>query len=168
MLTGDLPNLANAVTREAPNFVLTAIPSMLQELVVYPGNPGLKGAVHSWELPLDTLRKLVIGSSLSIHGEDPENPNRLCAGKADFLLQAWVERSDTIFTGAICGERARDERARDEGSAGGFTTRLGRIQPGISNLRVRTGDDVTLSINIYGRQGIQDQSLAKRVTFEWK
>ena len=162
MFTGKLPNMSVSSQQPVPTSPRRVpIPSKLRELIVYPGNPGLSGVVDSRILPLNTLKKLVIGHTRNILGEDPQRPERLCLASGDIVLNSWIIRSDTTFTGGFCGGATGET-----GSA--YVSRLGRIEPGISSLRVRVGDDVTLGVKIYGRQGIQDQSMADQVTFEWK
>ena len=165
MFTGKLPNMSVTSQQPVPTSpTRVPIPSKLRELIVYPGNPGLTGVVDSRILPLNTLKKLVIGHTLNIPGEDPQRPERLCLASDDIVLNSWIIRSDTTFTGAFCGGQSDAE----EDSTDGSPARLGRIEPSASSLKIRPGDYITLKVNIYGRQGIQDQSLANRVTFEWK
>ena len=146
--SGDFPDLSKLTS--------------LTELVLYPDNPELKGVVRSEKLPLDgALTRLVIGHTLDVPGEDPNNPDRMCADITDEAFRAWVMRDDTTFVGAYCGQ------ASGSSGGGGSVVRLARIEPGIGDVRVRAGDDVKLSVNIFGRQGAQDQSLADSATFMW-
>ncbi len=166
MLTGNLPDMSVVGQVATPtDTTRVPTPSKLRELIVYPGNPGLSGAVHSSRLPMNSLKKLVIGSPISVPGEDPQNPERLCGDNTDIRLRSWAERPDTTFTGAFCGDQMI---AEEEESTSDSAARLGRIEPHANILRARPGDDITLKVNIYGRQGIQDQSLANRITFEWQ
>ena len=147
-LSGDFPDLSKF--------------TKLTELVLYPNNPELKAVVRSEKLPLDgALTRLVIGHTLDVPGEDPNNPDRMCADITDEAFKTWVMRSDTTFVGAYCGQ------ASGSSGGGGSVVRLARIEPSIGDVRVRAGDDVKLSLNIFGRQGAQDQSLADSATFMW-
>ena len=133
----------------------------LTELVLYPAND-FKGVVSSKNVPIDgALTRLVIGHTLDVPGEDPNNPDRMCADITDGAFREWVMRSDTTFVGAYCGQ------ASGSSGGGGSVVRLARIEPGIGDVSVRAGDDVQLSLNIFGRQGAQDQSLADSATFMW-
>ena len=128
------------------------------ELVLYPAND-FKGVVNSKNVPIDgELTRLVIGHTLDVPGEDADNPDRMCADKSDTAFVTWAERSNTTFVGAYCGQAS---------GGGGSVVRLARIEPGIGDVRVRAGDDVKLSVNIFGRQGRQDQSLGDAAIFVW-
>ena len=165
MFTGALPNMSVTSQQPTPTSPLRVpIPSKLRELIVYPGNPGLSGVVGSGILPLNTLEKLVIGHTRNIPGEDPQRPERLCADSGDIALNSWILLPGTTFAGAFCGGRPDADEDSDDGSP----ARIARIEPGISNLKARPGDSIAIEVNIYGRQGIQDQKLADQVTFEWK
>ena len=149
-LSGDFPDLSQFTE--------------LTELVLYPANPDLKGVVDSKNVPVSIdgrpteLTRLVIGHTFDVPGEDAKNPDRMCADSTDEAFVTWANRSDTTFQGAYC---------RATQAVGGSSIRLARIEPGVSDVRVRAGDDVKLSVNIYGRQGIHDQGLASGATFEW-
>ncbi len=44
---------------------------------------------------------------------------------------------------------------------------ISRIEPGITSVSLRVGDTVRLSVEVYGLQNIQDDSLGDPVTFDW-
>ncbi len=44
---------------------------------------------------------------------------------------------------------------------------ISRIEPGITSVTLRVGDTVRLSVEVYGLQNIQDDSLGDPVTFDW-
>ena len=47
------------------------------------------------------------------------------------------------------------------------TARIASIQPSISGVTLSPGDRIQLRVNVFGRQGIRDQSLADDFSFEW-
>ena len=142
MLTGNLPDFSGFI--------------MLEILVTYPGND-FKGVVSSRTLPLDALKRLEVGHLINIPGEDPDNPDRVCADNDDAVFKAWAARDDTSFIGVYCGAAA--------GSS--VVVRVGRIEPRVTSVSVSPDTEVRLSVNLFGRQGIHDQGLVEHASIIW-
>ena len=142
MLTGSLPDFSGF--------------PLLEILVTYPGND-FRGVVSSRTLPLETLKRLEVGHLINIPGEDPRNPDRVCADKDDATFKTWADREDTTFVGVYCGAAA----------GASVVVRVGRIEPRIARVSISPDTEVRLSVNLYGRQNIHDQSLVEHASILW-
>ena len=105
------------------------------------------------------------------HGDDDDYSNPLGSGPTYILRRSDVNNTIKVMASFVDGLGDPDSRsgnptstiARGSVSSGNIS----RIEPGVGRLTVKPGDSVTLSVEIYGVQDKQDESLGDDVVFTW-
>ena len=105
------------------------------------------------------------------HGDDDDYSNPLGSGPTYILRRSDVNNTIKVMASFVDALGDPDSRsgnptstiARGSVSSGNIS----RIEPGVGRLTVKPGDSVTLSVEIYGVQDKQDESLGDDVVFTW-
>ena len=123
-------------------------------------NPGVWSDVQSKALERDETTV-----TFDIRGLEPEH---------DYEVQTWLgnnrppvdDRSESAPM-AVAQKIFRTTSLPEGvtfvgGGGGGSVARIGRIEPSIRSVKMSAGDEVALSIEVWGRQGLLDNSLAEK------
>ena len=123
-------------------------------------NPGVWSDVQS-----KALEREVTTVTFDIRGLEPEH---------DYEVQTWLgnnrppvdDRSESAPM-AVAQKIFRTTSLPEGvtfvgGGGGGSVARIGRIEPSIRSVKMSAGDEVALSIEVWGRQGLLDNSLAEK------
>ena len=128
--------------------------------------PGSIADVDGGGLPSETTY-----SYTWFHGDDDDYSNPLGSGPTYILRRSDVNNTIKVMASFVDALGDPDSRsgnptstiARGSVSSGNIS----RIEPGVGRLTVKPGDSVTLSVEIYGVQDKQDESLGDDVVFTW-
>ena len=128
--------------------------------------PGDIADVDGGGLPSETVY-----SYTWFHGDDDDYSNPLGSGPTYILRRSDVNNTIKVMASFVDALGDPDSRsgnptstiARGSVSSGNIS----RIEPGVGRLTVKPGDSVTLSVEIYGVQDKQDESLGDDVVFTW-
>ena len=102
------------------------------------------------------------------HGDDDDYSSPLGSGPT-YVLQG-RDATKTIKVVASFVDALGDPDSRSSAPTStiiGSLGKISRIEPGVGRLTVKPGDSVTLSVEIYGVQSKQDQSLGDDLVFTW-
>ena len=123
-------------------------------------NPGVWSDVQS-----KALEREVTTVTFDIRGLEPEH---------DYEVQTWLgnnrppvdDRSESAPM-AVAQKIFRTTSLPEGvtfvgGGGGGSVARIGRIEPSIRSVKMSAGDEVALSVEVWGRQGLLDNSLAEK------
>ena len=102
------------------------------------------------------------------HGDDDDYSDRLGSGPTYILRRSDVNNTIKVMASFVDGLGDPDARSSAPTSTIiGSLGQISRIEPGVGRLTVKPGDSVTLSVEIYGVQSKQDQSLGDDLVFTW-
>ena len=102
------------------------------------------------------------------HGDDDDYSSPLGSGPTYVLQGRDATKTIKVVASFVDGLGDPDSRSSAPTSTIiGSLGKISRIEPGVGRLTVKPGDSVTLSVEIYGVQSKQDQSLGDDVVFTW-
>ena len=125
--------------------------------------PGSIADVDGGGLPSETVY-----SYTWFHGDDDDYSNPRGSGPTYILRRSDVNNTIKVMASFVDGLGDPDARSSAPTSTIiGSLGQISRIEPGVGRLTVKPGDSVTLSVEIYGVQDKQDESLGDDVVFTW-
>ena len=102
------------------------------------------------------------------HGDDDDYSSPLGSGPTYVLQGRDATKTIKVVASFVDGLGDPDSRSSAPTSTIiGSLGKISRIEPGVGRLTVKPGDSVTLSVEIYGVQSKQDQSLGDDLVFTW-
>ena len=114
------------------------------------------------------LTSATVYSYTWFHGDDDDYSSPLGSGPTYILRRSDVNNTIKVVASFVDALGDPDSRSSAPTSTIiGSLGKISRIEPGVGRLTVKPGDSVTLSVEIYGVQSKQDQSLGDDLVFTW-